>query len=187
MPDDARLPERELTVAEAFARLPLETPERSAWPVLAARLAATEDRPRGPRWPFALAAAAAAVLALALVLPREPTLPAGGDGTAATLPPNGTANIETLMAESARLESMLATMSGNELGSASALLLGLEFEDRLRELDAALAAPDTSDERRATLWRQRVAVLRDYTALQGTAQWVAVQGGHYDGALVATF
>ena len=51
MPDDARLPERELTVAEAFARLPLETPERSAWPVLAARLAATEDRPRGPRSP----------------------------------------------------------------------------------------------------------------------------------------
>ena len=39
MPDDARLPERELTVAEAFARLPLETPDRSAWPVLAARLA----------------------------------------------------------------------------------------------------------------------------------------------------
>lgn len=186
MPDDARLPEREFTVAEAFARLALETPERSAWPVLAARLAATEDRPRGPRWPFALAAAAAAVLALALVLPREPTLPAG-DGTAATLPPSGTANIEALMAESARLESMLATMSGNELGSASALLLGLEFEDRLRDLDAALAAPDTSDERRAALWRQRVAVLRDYAALQGTAQWVAVQGGHYDGALVATF
>lgn len=181
MPDDARLPERQLTVAEAFARLPLETPDRSAWPVLAARLAATEDRPRGPRWPFALAAAAAAVLALALVLPREPTLPA------AKPPAAGAQDIETLMAESARLESMLATMSGNELGSASALLLGLEFEDRLGELDAALAAPGASDETRAALWRQRVAVLRDYAALQGTAQWVAVQGGHYDGALVATF
>lgn len=187
MPDDARLPERELTVAEAFARLPLETPDRSAWPVLAARLAATEDRPRGPRWPFALAAAAAAVLALALVLPREPTLPAGDGGTAATLPASGATTIEALMAESAQLEAMLATLSDNELGSASALLLSLEFEDRLRELDAALASPEAGEERRAALWRQRVAVLRDYAALQGTAQWVAVQGGHYDGALVATF
>lgn len=187
MPDDARLPPRELTVAEAFARLPLETPDRSAWPPLAARLAATEDRPRGPRWPFALAAVATAVLALALVLPRDPAPPAGDGGSADTPPVAGMTDVEALMAESARLEAMLANLSDNEPGSASALLLGLEFEDRLRELDAALASPEAGDDQRAALWHQRVAVLRDYAALQGTAQWVAAQGGHYDGALVATF
>ena len=34
---DARIPAPEPTPAEAFSALPLETPERSAWPLLAAR------------------------------------------------------------------------------------------------------------------------------------------------------
>ena len=47
MPDDARLPERELTVAQAFDRLPLDTPDRSAWPALAAHIARKQHkRPR---------------------------------------------------------------------------------------------------------------------------------------------
>lgn len=182
MPDDIRQPDRELTVAEAFSRLPLETPERSAWPLLAARIHATSDRPRGPRWPFALAAAAAAVLALALVLP----LRLGDAGPGAPGQP-GPADLQALMQESAQLEALLASMSGSESGSASALMLGLAFEDRLRELDATLAQPDLPADQQARLWQSRVALLRDYASLRGTEQWVAVQGGQLDGSLVATF
>ena len=185
MPDDIRQPERELTVAEALSRLPLEAPDRSAWPALAARINATSDRPRGPRWPFALAAAAAAVLALALVLPLRVAGP--GQPTPAPAVPSDATGLQALMQESAQLEALLASMSGSESGSASALALGLAYEDRLRELDAALAGPGLPAERQRQLWQARVAVLRDYASLRGTEQWVAVQGGHLDGALVATF
>ena len=185
MPDDNRHDGRELTLAEALSRLPLETPDRSAWPQLAARLHATTDRPRGPRWPFALAAAAAAVLALALVLPLRLAGPGGADAT-----PPGAANaaaLQALMRESAQLEGLLATISGAESGSANALLLGLAFEDRLREIDAALADPALAGADEALLWQRRVALLRDYASLRGTEQWVAVQGGHFEGDLVATY
>lgn len=184
MPDDIRHDGRELTVAEALARLPLETPDRSAWPQLAARLHATTDRPRGPRWPFALAAAAA-VLALALVLPLRPAGPGGADAA-----PQGTTDapsLQALMQESAQLEGLLATISGNESGSANALLLGLAFEERLRDIDAALADPALADDAEALLWQRRVALLRDYASLRGTEQWVAMQGGHFEGDLVATY
>ena len=183
MPDDIRQPDRELTAAEALSRLPLETPERSAWPLLAARIHATSDRPRGPRWPFALAAAAAAVLALALVLP----LRIAGPGNPPAPGQPGPADLQALMQESAQLEALLASMSGSESGSASALMLGLAFEDRLRELDATLAQPDLPADQQARLWQSRVALLRDYASLRGTEQWVAVQGGQLDGSLVATF
>lgn len=185
MPDDIRHEGRELTVAEALSRLPLETPDRSAWPQLAARLHATTDRPRGPRWPFALAAAAAAVLALALVLPLRLAAP-GGDNAA---PPGATddAALQALMQESAQLEGLLATISSAESGSANALLLGLAFEDRLREIDATLADPTLDAAGQALLWQRRVALLRDYASLRGTEQWVAMQGGHFEGDLVATY
>lgn len=185
MPDDNRHDGRELTVAEALSRLPLETPDRSAWPQLAARLHATTDRPRGPRWPFALAAAAAAVLALALVLPLRLAGPDGADAT-----PQGAADaagLQALMRESAQLEGLLATISGAESSSANALLLGLAFEDRLREIDAALADPALADDDEVLLWQRRVALLRDYASLRGTEQWVAMQGGHFEGDLVATY
>ncbi|WP_295362087.1 hypothetical protein [Arenimonas sp.] len=185
MPDDIRPQPPGLTVAEALSRLPLETPERSAWPVLAARIHATTDRPRGPRWPFALAAAAAAVLALALVLPLRLAGPGGSDAA-----PQGAADataLQALMQESAQLEGLLATISGAESGSANALLLGLAFEERLRDIDAALADPALADDAEALLWQRRVALLRDYASLRGTEQWVAMQGGHFEGDLVATY
>ena len=97
------------------------------------------------------------------------------------------ADLETLMAESAQLEALLATVSRDEIGSANTLLLGMELEDRIARVDSTLASPDLSPAERAALWQERVAILRDYASLQGTAQWVAVQGGQHDGALVATF
>ncbi|KFL36557.1 hypothetical protein [Arenimonas donghaensis] len=189
MPDDIREPLPGLRLSEAIARLPLEAPERSAWPQLAERFDAVRTRPRGPRWPFALAAAAAAVLALALVLPMpRDRNPAPAQETPAVVAvPAEAGDLDELMAESAQLEALLATVSRHEVGSANTLLLGLELEDRIARLDDALASPELSESERTALWRERVTTLRDYASLQGTAQWVAVQGGQLDGPLVATF
>lgn len=189
MPDDIRDPLPGLRLSEAIVRMPLEAPDRSAWPLLAERFDAVRTRPRGPRWPFALAAAAAAVLALALVLPQpgdHDPVP-GQDTPALASDPADATDLDGLMAESAQLEALLATVSRNEVGSANTLLLGLELEDRIARLDEALASTDLSEPERTALWRERVATLRDYASLQGTAQWVAVQGGQLDGPLVATF
>lgn len=182
---DARLPERDLPVATAFAGLPLEAPERSAWPRLAERFAA-QDRPRAPRWPFGLAAAAALVLAVAL-----PNLSPPGPGPVppAADPPVAAAgpDLPALMRESARLENLIAAVSNDDAGSASALALGLEFEERLQRLDSALSEPGLAEEDRRLLWQQRVGLLRDFAGLQGTRQWLASEGTPLDGDPVAVF
>ncbi|WP_374601063.1 hypothetical protein [Arenimonas sp.] len=189
MPDDLRSPPDGLLLSEAIARMPLEAPDRSAWPLLAERFDAPRKRPRGPRWPFALAAAAAAVLALAVVLPlpRDQAASPAADSPAMAGTTPGATSLDALMAESAQLEALLATVSRDEPGSANTLLLGMALEERIARVDEALASPDLSQGERAALWQERVATLRDYASLQGTAQWVAVQGGQHDGALVATF
>ena len=74
---DARRPAQGPTFAEAFSALPLETPDRSAWPALATRIAARDARAsrRGarPRWLVGLAAAAA--LCAVALLPRDVASP----------------------------------------------------------------------------------------------------------------
>lgn len=185
---DMHTPDRELGIAEAFGRLPLETPDRSAWPLLERRIAAKPvARPR-PRWPFALAAAA--TLAVAALVPRL-MAPAGTPPAdpVATAPATATAPIplEALMIESARLENFITAVDDDEMASANAAALGLEFEDQLRRIDVALSSPTLDLESRTRLWQQRVTLLRDYAGVQGTSQWLAAEGGTLDGALVATY
>ena len=182
---DISASDRELGVAEAFGRLPLETPERSAWPLLAERIAAAQPaRPR-PRWPIALAMAAS--LAVAALMPRlmsPPTVEPLPDPVAATAAP---VSLESLMIESAQLENYLSAVANDDMASASTAALGLEFEDRLRQLDVALSTPTLEPATRLQLWQQRVNLLRDYAGVQGTSQWLATDGKTLDGALVATF
>lgn len=182
---DARIPDGELTVAEAFARLPQEAPDRSAWPLLEERIAASRP-PARPRWPFLLAAAA--VLATAAVMPRllgEPAL--SPPELVREVPAAGNDRLDALMAESAQLESFISTVSSDGMASANAALLGLEFEERLQRLDTTLSDPGLDAGTRLALWQRRVALLREYAGVQGTAQWLAAQGDKLDGALVATF
>lgn len=182
---DARLPERPLEIAEAFARLPLETPERSAWPRLAERLAAAEARRPRPRWPFAMAAAAALVLALAL--PRLQTEDAPGVTGQPLAGASGEASLPALMQESARLEHVIAAVTNDQAGSASAMVLGLHLEDELQRLDATLSQPGLDAQARLDLWQQRVGLLRDYASLQGTRQVLAADGEQLEGDLVAVY
>ncbi len=184
MPDHARVPEPGQTVAEAFARLPLETPGRSAWPQLAAHIADAR-RSRRPRWPFALAAAA--VLALAALMPSllvERTHTVEAPFVAAV---ESTDPLDALMAESAQLEHFISATGNPHMATANSTMLSLAFEERLQRVDAALSDPALADDARTALWQQRVSLLREYAGVQGTRQWLAAKGATLDGALVSTY
>ena len=192
---DARIPAPEPTPAEAFSALPLETPERSAWPLLAARI---DARPRAmprrstrQRWLLGVAAAAA-LCAIAL-LPRDVVAPAGPAtavpaDVAATRPASAdTLPLDALMAESARLEYLIGVVDDGAVGSAAATALALDYEARVQQLDVALSDPGLTPDQRAALWQRRVDLLREYAGVNGTAQWLAAQGRDFDGDLVAVF
>lgn len=178
---DARAHDPGLPLAQALQRLPLEAPDRNAWPLLEQRIAAARPKPR-TRWPFALAAAAVLALALAALLPDRP--PPAQAPAVATAP---AADLDALMDESARLEHLVTAVSPQDMASASGTLLGLEFEDRLQQIDIALSDPALGADSRAALWQLRVSLLREYAGFQGTRQYLAAEGSTVDGALVATF
>jgi hypothetical protein len=170
----------------ALAQLPLEAPARDAWPLLAARLRAKR---RAPRWPLALAAS---LLLGLLLLPRMTGVPESStlaasraaNGNAAATPE---AQLAALMTESAGLERLLAAAATDAgAGSASAMALGLAYEDQLHSLDAELAA-NTDPSRTLPLWRQRVELLRGVAAVETSRRYVAAQGGNFDVALVAAY
>jgi hypothetical protein len=166
----------------ALAQMPLEAPERDAWPQLAARLSAR--RQRASRWPLALAASL--VLGL-LMLPRvsEAPHPAALAATDAGVGAQQS-QLASLMTESARLERLVAAADDGGASSASAAALSLAYEDQLHALDARLAATD--DPKQALpLWQQRVELLRGVAAVETSRRYVAAQGGNFDLALVAAY
>ena len=194
MPDDS-LAARDPTAAEAFSALPLETPDRSAWPVLAARIESRSARAprRSARQRWLLGLAAAAALCAVALLPRGVAWPAGpatGVAAGAATPAPAVADapsLDELMAESARLEYLLGEVADDFAGSAAATALALEYEARVQQIDATLSDPGLTPDQRAALWNRRVGLLREYAGVHGTAQWLAAQGRELDGDLVAVF
>ena len=164
----------------ALAQLPLELPARDAWPQLSARLRA---RRRLPRWPLALAASLLLGLMLLPRSPRAPESPALAHGAAAAGAQD--ARLAELMSESAQLERLVAA-ADDGAGSASAMALGLAYEDQLHALDAELAA-NTDPARTLPLWQQRVELLRGVAAVETSRRYLAAQGGNFDVALVAAY
>jgi hypothetical protein len=178
MADATALPDRDLGVA--LRALPLEAPDASAWPQVAARIADAQRRPRARHAVWL--ALAASVLAGILV---------AGFGGWRTAPVDGaTAQADalpSLMAESAQLERLLAAASDDTAGNASALVLSLQLEDRLRGVDAELARPGLADSRRLALWRQRVELLHVAAGLESSRRYYAAQGQALEPTLVATY
>src|SRR5688572_22324167 len=163
-------------LGEALRALPLETPDASAWPVLAARLAPpARARPRR----IVVFALAASVLAAVLLV-------RGGNDDVAT-PAADPAALAELQGESARLESLLAAAEDDVSGNASALVFSLQLEDRLQAVDAELARPGLDDARRLALWQQRVEVLHAAAGLESSRRYYAAQGEALEPTLVATY
>ena len=192
--DDHEINTAGITLGHALSSLPLETPDRSAWPALAQRI---QPRRRVSHWPLA-AAMAAGLLALAL-LPRgwqaDPQRAAAPSGTAVAA--NATAStaggaadsrlqLAALMSESARLERLVSVASDDGASSGSAAALSLALEDGLAALDAQLeAAPDPSAQ--LSLWQQRVDLMRNIAAVETSRHYLAAEGGNLDVALVSAY
>lgn len=184
--DDHEYKERSIPLAQALAALPLETPDRSAWPALAARVG---KRRRVPRWPMAMAAG---LLALAL-LPRgwysDPSQidPAqSGASSTAVGASESRAQLAALMSESARLERLVSAASDDGASSGSAAALSLVLEDKLTALDAELeAGPDPATQ--LSLWQARVDLMRNIAAVETSRHYLAAEGGNLDVALVAAY
>lgn len=179
MPDD-RIFSQGITLAEALHSLPLETPERSAWPELMAQLPTPQ---RARRWPWAVAAAA--VLAVAVFIPLSQRAPPNTASIASV--PVATSPLTLVMNESAQLEQLLGHLDNPHSTSASSALISLQLEDQLEQLDGQLSVAALSDVQRLRLWQVRVGLLREYAGVQSTQQWLSSQGERLDGALVAVY
>jgi hypothetical protein len=196
-----------LDLAEALRALPLQSPDRSAWPELAQKLrreSLVEDREskRSERIrrfivPAALAAALAGVFIVAHHA-RDSRDPISGSATATVSAPAASSNTNSaqvvnvhnaashpehlvaLQQRSQALESWL-----RETGGAAAPLQGqdlaaaTEIENLIGLVDVELSAPrETSD---ANLWQRRVALLEDLSALRYSNYQLAA-GGRFTAA-----
>jgi len=177
-------------IATALNALPLESPERSAWPVLAARLAEQQRQVRRrSRWPYA--AAAAALLALAL-LPRGGALT--GDGAPVAHVPSSPTNLQVsgtrlaaLMRQSAQLERLVAAANDDGASSGSTTALSLQMEDSLQRLDASLNNSALTGPQQLALWQQRVNLLQQMASLETSRHYYAAEGRGFDIALVSAY
>lgn len=176
---DIRLPPEPIAIADALRALPLEAPRRDAWPSLQTRL--PRSRWHTP-WPWAIAAAATLAAVTVLPLRNTDTAPAASPALVAEANP-----LLDLMNESAQLEQLLTALRDPDVGSAQATLIGLEFEDRLAQIDARLGQPALTEDDRLHLWRQRVSLLRDYAGVESTRRYLASEGERLDSSLVAVF
>lgn len=159
----------------ALSALPLAAPDRSAWPAIKAALhAQAAVRPLRHRW---LPAALAAGLATAAVLPHfiatSPTsvdLPSMSTMTVvpANTIPTTTVNddIVALSRRSQQLESWLQRLAdGGAPLTGQDLMAATEVEDLIGLVDVQLTTANAQPEA-AALWRQRVALLEDLTAIR---------------------
>lgn len=244
--------------SEAFAALPLASPERDAWPQLAKELRPARGRNRRPAW-WSMAAALALLAALPLawrergeapdtsVVAATPRPATGTEPQAsliASASPVGEAAIakdatiaspvpasesvaervtrsawknarterhpqpvvaevattdspasdsidhealQSLYAQSAQLEGLLAQIQDGRVSSGPAAALAGQFETRLALIDASLSQPSLEAGQRAELWRERVDALQQLVGFQGTQRWLTAQGERYDGQLVAVY
>lgn len=189
-----------MNLAQALRAMPLHAPERSAWPELVAQLRGMQAQPRSRRrylLPAALAAGIVLAVLAAFALRHRTVDPqtsvatvaqpgaskvenaANGTNVKDTNPFDGTLDNQTkLVALQDRSEALEHWL--HETGSAAAPLNGqdlaaaAEIEDMIGLVDVQLQA--SPNQREAALWRRRVALLEDLTALRYSSYTLAERG-----------
>jgi hypothetical protein len=164
------------TWSEAFAALPMSDPP-DRWPSLASN--ATNSRHRAISI-FAVAAMLVAALALPWKLQHE-AAPVPSVSRAAPAPHG---ELDTLYAQSARLEALLEYARDDRVASGAAVSLATRYDARIASIDGALAQTDLPLERQRALWQARVDTLRALVAFEANRRWLVAQGAHYDGTVV---
>lgn len=101
--------------------------------------------------------------------------------------PASPAALETLYAESAQLEALLAQIRDDRVASGPAMALSAALNERVAGIDVALSQPDLPADTRVGLWRERVAVLQRLTGVESTQRWMAANGYQADGAVAQVY
>jgi hypothetical protein len=181
----------ERALGDALRALPLATPSRSAWPDIAASLAAR----RRARWRrhAAIGIATAAVLALVVTLALRPAdAPAsrgivnanpGDSNPAATVPRDAADNdeaprattdseVESLIAQNQQWERALRRADSRpDTLNGSAALASAEIEDLIGMIDVELGQGSDHDAR--LLWTQRLQLMADLASLRNGSRAVS--------------
>lgn len=198
-----------LDLADALRALPLHAPERSAWPELAAQLRETGDGRRKTEKrehvrrfliPAALAAALVGVFLIAHRQSPSPVsrLPSSGSATIAPVSASSNTNsaqvnnvhnaatdaaqLAALQQRSQDLERWLRQTSDAAVPlQGQDLVAATEIENLIGLVDVELAAPrETQD---AGLWKRRVDLLEDLSALRYSNYQLAAGGRVFTASL----
>ena len=102
-------------------------------------------------------------------------------------PPASPEALETLYAESAQLEALLAQIRDDRVASGPAMALSAALNERVAGIDVALSQPDLETDTRVRLWRERVEVLQRLTGVESTQRWMAANGYQADGAVAQVY
>jgi len=114
--------------------------------------------------------------------PSQTSAPVTTASIAATIP---APDVQSLQAQSARLEALVAIARDERVGNASSELLSAELDVGIAAVDATLLRDDLDDTRRQQLWQQRVDLLQQLAGVESTARWLAAQGMSNETALVS--
>lgn len=143
--------------------LPALDPPEDRWPRVQRRLAERRFRRGGPLL-AGLAAAASLVLAVAMVLRMDATVPVHAP--------------DSLVDRSQQLERELRAMPGESLMSGAEAELIAEIEDRIALVDLQLASGATTPVESEYLWQRRVDLLMDLMAVRSEESYVAYEDSY---------
>lgn len=99
--------------------------------------------------------------------------------------PDAGASLESLYAQSAQLEALLALARDDRVATGAAAALSDAYDTQMASIDAALREPALTDDARNALWQQRVETLRQFAGFESTQRALAASGERYDAMLVS--
>jgi hypothetical protein len=180
-------PRQEIVTAPAPMPTPTPMAVRAATPASSATLDASIRKPASDATAIALpkvveAARKPRYAERRAPAPTDTPRPTASGATKAT--PAGAQRLDTLYAESARLEALLALARDDRVASAAAALLSAELDAQVAGIDVRLAQPGLDDAQRKALWQARVDALRQAAGFESTQRVLASQGD--GGALIVS-
>lgn len=99
--------------------------------------------------------------------------------------PASRATLDSLYAQSARLEDVLALARDDRVSTGTAAALTDSLNAQVASIDAALTQPDVSPQGRTDLWNERIDILRQLVGIETTQRLYSARGQQYEAAMVS--
>lgn len=93
--------------------------------------------------------------------------------------------IESLHAESAQLEQLLAMVRDERVANATSAALSSDLDAHIAGIDDALAEPGLDTTERDRLWQQRVDALQQLVGIETTNRLLSARGERFNASLVS--